>query len=808
MSAYQRFERFRERVSGSADPPPDPAARDRDELYRAFVAEMFDGQLVRFLAELPVLARHLQLLVDTWTEATVELLERLALDLPTIQNTMGLETPPGRVREITSGLSDRHHRGRQVAILTFESGLRLVYKPRPVALEQAFADLVEWLGQSGLDSPPATPRSVARSSYAWVEHVPYVPCASPDAVSRHYRQAGALLCLAWLLGGNDLHVENVIAGPNGPVLVDLETLLQPRVAAPSSDTGARPAMARASDRVKASALATGLVGFFQLDPNGRVYDIGGFSGRGGYLVANAARCFRHINRDGMRLDAEPAHARAEQNLPLLDGRPVAPDEHREEVVSGFTDAYRVLVAHREALLAPAGPLDRFAGLRTRVVVRPSNRYALLQYVLASPSYQRNGLSRSLMIDALNSGARSAPSRPTLWPLAAEERNALEQLDIPYVSLPVDETDLVAVDGTVITGHFDRSGLECARDRLGRMGPEDLRHQLELLRSALTPTLPGGAVSIHERGTETEGAAVEHAPPPHLPAHLLEATALALADEIADRAIHGEDGSATWIAPSFLRREGRDDHGVPYYLYGGAVGVALFLAAAARVRPQSRYAELCRAACRPLESVLASRDLDLLLASEGLGACNGLGGIVYALVWISELGGDTRFLDLAARVAALITPQRIAADVRLDVEGGAAGAILGLLALHRRLPEPWVLDRAGACGLHLVETAAAGRDRRRRLGRAGRPHAGRARPRRGGHLRRPRPAPPRHRPPRAPCRRPRGDNLRAGPLLAAEGQLAGARAGPHRRGREDLDDRLVPRCPRHRAGARHGPRGHR
>lgn len=701
MSAYQRFERFRERETGSVAPPPDPEARNGDRLYRVFVADMHGGQLARFLVDFPVLARHLQLLADTWVEATAELLERLALDLPAIRDTMGLEGPPGRVREVTSGLSDRHHRGRQVVGLTFESGLRLVYKPRPVAVEQAFADLVEWIGRCGLASPPATPRCVARPGHAWVEHVANVECASPEAVGRHYRQAGALLCLAWLLGGSDLHVENVIAGPDGPVLVDLETLLQPRLADASGNGTPRPAMARAADRVKASALATGLVGFFQLDPDGRVVDIGGFSGRGGYLVTSAARCFRHPNRDGMHLDSEPVHARPEQNLPLLDGRPVTPHERSDDVLEGFEDAYQVLVAHRSALVASGGPLDRFAGTRSRVVVRPSNRYALLQYVLAGPTYQRGGLARSLMIDALNSGARSASSRPTLWPLAAEERQALERLDIPYVSIPVDQTGLVAADGEVISGHFDRSGLQCARDRLARMSAGDLRDQLELLRSALAPTRAPGHVSVHERVAATGEAAAEPVLPPPLPAHLLEATAFALADEISERAIRGDDGSATWIAPSFLRREGRDDHGAPYYLYGGAVGVALFLAAASKARPQGGYAELCRSACHPLEAILASRDLDLLLANEGPGACNGLGGIVYALVWIGELLGEPRFLDLAARVAAQITPQRVDADERLDVEGGVAGAILGLLALHRRLPEAWVLDRATACGLHLL-----------------------------------------------------------------------------------------------------------
>src|SRR5690606_18798266 len=35
--------------------------------------------------------------------------------------------------------------------------------------------------------------------------------------------------------------------------------------------------------------------------------------------------------------------------------------------------------------------------------------------------------------------------------------------------------------------------------------------------------------------------------------------------------------------------------------------------------------------------------------------------------------------------------------------GAAGAALGLLALHRRRPEPHLLERAAACGDHVMST---------------------------------------------------------------------------------------------------------
>jgi type 2 lantibiotic biosynthesis protein LanM len=217
----------------------------------------------------------------------------------------------------------------------------------------------------------------------------------------------------------------------------------------------------------------------------------------------------------------------------------------------------------------------------------------------------------------------------------------------------------------------------------------------------------------EAAIAADAAAAEDGPPesgadvrPASERPLVDAAA-ALADDIMGQAIEGEDGSMTWIAPAYLRTGERTDRGVSYYLHGGASGIALFLAAAARVTGNDDYRAAASAACAPIVTVLDSGSADKLLEYEGIGACNGLGGIVYAMTWIGRLLDDSSFTDTAARVAEFITEERIGSDTLFDVEGGAAGAILGLLALHRATAEGWTLDRAAACGRHLVDSARTG-----------------------------------------------------------------------------------------------------
>src|SRR5262249_12297946 len=72
--------------------------------------------------------------------------------------------------------------------------------------------------------------------------------------------------------------------------------------------------------------------------------------------------------------------------------------------------------------------------------------------------------------------------------------------------------------------------------------------------------------------------------------------------------------------------------------------------------------------------------------------------------------DPQLLDLARVAGHLITHEAITADRTLDIVGGSAGAILGLLALYRATGEAAWLESAIACGHPLLtcpHTAAGG-----------------------------------------------------------------------------------------------------
>jgi lantibiotic modifying enzyme len=114
----------------------------------------------------------------------------------------------------------------------------------------------------------------------------------------------------------------------------------------------------------------------------------------------------------------------------------------------------------------------------------------------------------------------------------------------------------------------------------------------------------------------------------------------------------------------------------------------------------------------LRKSLTSRNAPRMARALGIGGATGLGSIVYALAVMAKALRSADLLADADAAARLCTDELIAADRQLDVMGGSAGAILGLLRLYRDSQSAEVLARAVACGEHLLAQGRRGPDGRR------------------------------------------------------------------------------------------------
>ncbi|HTQ80244.1 MAG TPA: DUF4135 domain-containing protein, partial [Thermoanaerobaculia bacterium] len=194
------------------------------ERYQSFLISLgTPEEISRFYRRYPVLARLIWEAQERWRAASCELLNRVCADWALLGEELASRSDPGILEAVEGGLGDSHNRGRSVQLLTFSSGLKVLYKPRSLAIDQRFAEILHWLKDRGSEEI-RVPKTLDRGEYGWSEFVSPQPCKEPRELERFFLRQGALLAVLHALRAIDFHSENLIAAGEFPVPVDLELL--------------------------------------------------------------------------------------------------------------------------------------------------------------------------------------------------------------------------------------------------------------------------------------------------------------------------------------------------------------------------------------------------------------------------------------------------------------------------------------------------------------------------------------------------------------------------------------------------------
>ncbi|MCC5601583.1 type 2 lanthipeptide synthetase LanM family protein [Nostoc favosum] len=667
------------------------------EQYQTFIKDFKTGKLLSFFQKYNVLARLVATAMDIWVEEKTEFLQRLTLDLTTIRQTFQEDT--SQIVAIQLNLSDLHNRGRSVIALTFASGLKLIYKPRGLGLETAYFQLLAWFNQQFVLLPFKLVKVIDCKTHGWMEYVEHLPCEDEAAAQRYYQRAGMLLCLLYVLQGNDCHHENLIASGEHPVLVDLETLLQP--VAQEIDPKIEEvdgAQYQANQQFFDSVLRTGLLPRWDFAPGGKAEDISGLGGVGEEISVKRQK-WQNINTDGMALKYELDIMPAQANTLLLNEVALSPNDYVNEIVDGFRQMYQFLSERQEALLAIDSPIATLAHQKVRFLFRNSQVYADVLNKALNQKFLRHGVDRSIQLDVLSRAFLKADTKPLIWSLLSAELQALEQMDIPYF-VADSSSDALRVNDLIIEGYFKEPSYDQMISRLRQLNDADLAQQIAIIRGSFYSRVARGMTSA----APTNATLDWNTTTPLTQAQLVQ-EAVEIAKELQQRAIQASDRSVTWIGMGYLPNSGRMQlQPLGDGLYDGVCGVALFLAAIVKITGDAEFQDLTLSALQDLRKTLQNIDANSgrkFTKQIGIGGATGLGSIVYTLVRISQFLDEPELLDIASLAASLITQESIESDRSFDTISGSAGAILGLLSLYQALSDPAILDRATTLGYHLL-----------------------------------------------------------------------------------------------------------
>jgi type 2 lantibiotic biosynthesis protein LanM len=643
------------------------------------------GEILTLLELYPVLARLLVTIIDQGVAFGLELLGHLCADWQEIRTHLMQGKNPGKLVEVQIGAGDAHRQGRSVAILTFQSGLKLIYKPKSLAIDTHFQALLAWLNTFVKDLPFRAVQVLDRGTYGWSEYVQATGCTEEGEITRFYERLGGYLALMYALGGVDLHFENLLACGEHPMFVDLETLFQP--AFPPQSNGEETATPEAFAFLHASVLRLGLLPQqIWMTENGDGIDVSGLGGKGGQITPLPVPMLDGIGTDQMHMVRRHGIIQDRQNQPKLNNIAIDIMDYLNHVIRGFTRIYRLLIVQREALLTQILPL--FAHDEIRIVLRPTNIYARLLQESLHPTLLHNALDRDRLLDRL---WIQVPRKPFLSRIIRAEIDDLRENNIPFFTTSVTSCSLTTSRGMDIANFFDESGFVVAERRIRQFNEQDLSRQIWVIQASF-------ATKVLGHGSATWKPS--HLLPPQNKAsqeRLLQA-ARAAGDRLCETAIIGKN-EISWLDFRLLQERSWSVTVTGFDLYSGVAGICLFLAYLGIATQEIKYTTLAR---QIVDAIHVYKDTSHANTLSS-GAFYGWGGLIYLYTHLAVLWQDASLLIEAEKLAERLMPT-IAQDQQFDLTGGVAGGICALLMLYRISPSPSILDIARQCGDYLLARA--------------------------------------------------------------------------------------------------------
>ncbi len=621
----------------------------------------------------PVLWSRFERMLQAQSAAISELAERIRADRDLLHGL--LERPAGRLLGLSLGKGDLHAGGRTVARLTFDGGT-VMYKPRSLRVD---ATLDGFLACVFPDDPDRVrvPRVIDRGTHGWAEFADHRYCADDQALQTYYRGLGHWLAVLRLIGGTDIHLENLIAVGPVPVVVDSESVFSKPVEI--AETGYGQAYDIAVRLMRNSVLRTGIVPFRTAGLGMEGVDLSA----AGALPGEQPKVQVPVIVDDA--GAPPRLGLVEADFAVAQNHPSpAPDVSRfwDYISTGFMQASR----HLRALDA-SGELDTllrsFVGCEVRDVRRPTMAYAELGRMLWHPaSLHDETRAVATATDLLVRNAAVAPAASADPVTVRGEIDAMRHGDIPIFTSVLDAARI----DTVVAGWRDmRIDLEEVTIRSTLVATDLNEHALA--RAEAREGYSYAATAAHARDLEARR----------------RQQAAAAVDNLIRLSIRGADGSMTWITPE-ITRTGWTVQPVQPDLYFGLGGIAFSLAGYWREVQAGRadaVAGLEQAMHGAIQVFVTMCRRDPADAGGGL---VGAGSRIWTLLALHDLVQRPDLLELARTTAEGLRATGFEAVPKAELLDGVAGAIVPLIGLSEATAENAWLDIAADAARRLQATA--------------------------------------------------------------------------------------------------------
>jgi len=581
------------------------------------------------------LSERVRILKSFFFDAMDELLCRFLNDLSSIETNLLNGKKINRIVEIDPGLGDPHNNGRSTCLIITDAG-KLVYKPHSLNIDAWIGDFFDRFFPNIIKLP----KTIVCNNYGYSEFIMNSPADTLEKAKEYYYHMGVFAVCFHILGGTDMHFENMLAQGSCPTPVDLETIINPGYS-----------VNVATEEEKAAGVYESVSSLFPIRVGNKEISI---------LYADSSEnC----------------------SAPVVDGKRLLLSDCLEDFLNGYRTAYKRTLEIKNELIDHLQEIPVFS---VRIILRSTQAYYSLYAKTCSYAWSKDEQLKEKMFEALKVTCEKGDeiANPKIL---RSETNAIYNADIPYFHALTNSKTIRGYEGAFCDDFLSKTCIQNSVENVKQMNEASMNYGITLFRRSLE--------KLYENLDEKRKPEIQITDYHHNSREEYIHRAERIFDRLLEDSVTQPNGTVRWITVDSLTKTSLyfGDNG---YM-NGLSGTALFSAALSTLSTDQRIRECSTELTHKLLRQI-SDDLAIYKSREtkkrnpcSLSFSNGVAGIALTNELISEYITTPETEEIRSNAIEILLKSDTT-YVGNDVISGISGIMLVICSFNKLCTDPQMM----------------------------------------------------------------------------------------------------------------------